>query len=138
MLSRLLEGTTLTEQLLWGAGLFAASSLVSLAAVTAVLVALPVDYFREGPVTAPWPRSPFLRWIWRIAKNILGLALIALGLLLSVPGVPGQGLLTMVIGLILLDFPGKGKIERRLVARPAVLGAINRVRARFGRPPMVL
>ena len=53
MLGRLLEGTTLTERLLWGAGLFAASSLVSLAAVTAVLVALPVDYFREGPVTAP-------------------------------------------------------------------------------------
>jgi len=138
MLGRLLEGTTLTERIWWGAGLFAASSLISLAAVTAVLVALPVDYFRAGPVAAEWPRSPLLRWGWRIGKNILGLALIVLGLLLSLPGVPGQGLLTMVIGLILLDFPGKRGIERRLVARPAVLGAINRVRARFHRPPMEL
>lgn len=138
MLARLLESTTLTERLLWGAGLFAASSLLSLAAVTAVLVALPVDYFREGAAPAEWPRSILLRWVWRIGKNILGLALIVLGLLLSLPGVPGQGLLTMVIGLILLDFPGKRSLERRLVARPAVLSAINRLRARFGRPPMAL
>lgn len=138
MLARLFEGTTLTERVLWGAGLFAASSLVSLAAVTAVLVALPVDYFRDDAAPPEWPRSTLLRWVWKIAKNILGLALIALGLLMSVPGVPGQGLLTMVIGLILLDFPGKRSLERRIVARPAVLGAINRVRARFGRPPMAL
>lgn len=138
MISRLLEGTTVTERILWGAGLFAASSLISLVAVTAVLVALPVDYFREGAAPAKWPRSPALRWLWRIAKNVLGVALIALGVLMSVPGVPGQGLLTMVIGLILLDFPGKRGIERRIIARPRVLGAINRVRARFHRPPMEL
>ena len=138
MLGRLFEGTTLTERILWGAGLFAGSSLISLAAVTAVLVALPVDYFREGAAPAKWPSSPALRWLWRIAKNILGVALIALGALLSIPGVPGQGLLTMVIGLILLDFPGKRGIERRLIARPRVLGTINRVRARFNRPPMEL
>ena len=45
MLDRLLEGTTLTERLLWGAGLFVGSSLLSLAAVIAVLVSLPADYF---------------------------------------------------------------------------------------------
>ena len=138
MLARLFEGTTLTERVLWVGGLFAASSLLSLAAVVAVLLALPVDYFRDGGVPAEGPRSPLLRWAWKIAKNILGLVLIALGLLLSVPGVPGQGLLTIVIGLILLDYPGKRGFERRIVARPAVLGAINRVRARFGRPPMAL
>ena len=138
MLARLFEGTTLTERVLWGVGLVAASSLLSLAAVTAVLVTLPADYFREGAGPVEWPRSPLLRWGWRIAKNILGLALIALGVLLSVPGIPGQGLLTIVIGLILLDYPGKRKLERRIAARPAVLRTINRVRTRFGRPPMTL
>ena len=138
MLARLFENTTLTERVLWGVGLFAASSLLSLAAVTAVLVTLPADYFRQGAAPVERPRSPLLRWVWRIAKNILGLALIALGLLLSVPGIPGQGLLTIVIGLILLDYPGKRKLERRLAARPVVLRAINRVRTRFGRPPMKL
>lgn len=138
MLDRLFKGTTLAERLLWGAGFFVVSSLVSLAVVTAVLVSLPAGYFRDDAPPAAWPRSPLLRWAWRIGKNALGLALLALGLLLSVPGVPGQGLLTMLIGLILLDFPGKRGLERRLVARPTVLGAINRLRARFGRPPIEL
>ena len=62
----------------------------------------------------------------------------ALGALLSLPGIPGQGLLTILIGLILLDFPGKRGLERRLVSRPSVLAAINRLRARFGRPAMEL
>jgi hypothetical protein len=138
MLDRLLEGTTLAERLLWGAGLFALSSLLSLATVTAVLVALPASYFRDAAPAAPWPRAPILRAVWWIGKNLLGLALVALGLLLSLPGIPGQGLLTVLIGLILLDFPGKRNVERRLVTRPAVLRAINRLRARFNRPPMEL
>jgi hypothetical protein len=106
--------------------------------VTAVLVSLPPAYFRYDAPAADWPRSPVLRGLWRVGKNLLGLALVALGALLSVPGIPGQGLLTILIGLILLDFPGKRGLERRLVSRPSVLGAINRLRARFGRPPMEL
>lgn len=138
MLDDLLEGTTLVERLLWGAALFAASSLLSLIAVTAVLVSLPADYFGERAAAAAWPRSPLLRAVWWAGKNLLGLVLVALGVLLSVPGVPGQGLLTILIGFVLLDFPGKRALERRLVTRPTVIGAINRLRARFGRPPMKL
>ena len=136
MLAELIEGTTLTERLLWGAALFVGSSVLSLVAVTAVLVSLPPDYFTRQAPTSAWPSSPLLRAAWRVGKNVLGLVLVALGLLLSVPGVPGQGLLTILIGLILLDFPGKRALERRMIARPSVLGAINRLRARFGRPPM--
>ncbi len=138
MLDDLLEGTTLTERLLWGVALFAGSSLLSLAAVTAVLVLLPVDYFGERAPAAAWPRSPLLRVVWRVGKNLLGVVLVALGVLLSVPGIPGQGLLTIVIGIVLLDVPGKRALERRLVRRPAVIGSINRLRARFGQPPMEL
>ena len=138
MLDELLEGTTLAERLLLGAALLVGSSLLSLAAVTAVLISLPADHFGVRAPAAAWPRSPVLRAVWRIGKNLLGLALVALGLLLSLPGVPGQGVLTILIGIILLDFPGKRAYERRLVVRPAVLGTINRLRARFGRPPMEL
>ena len=82
-------------------------------------------YFRDDAPATPWPRSPVLRGLWKVAKNVLGLALVGLGLLLSLPGVPGQGILTVLIGLILLDFPGKRALERRLVTRPAVMHAIN-------------
>ncbi len=136
MLDRLFQGTTVTERVLWGLGLFTLSSLVSLAAVTAVLLSLPPGYFRDDAPEVAWPASPVLRILWKVGKNLLGLVLVALGVLLSLPGIPGQGILTILIGLILLDFPGKRAVLRGLVARPAVLHTINRLRARFSRPPM--
>ena len=66
------------------------------------------------------------------------IALIALGAVLSLPGVPGQGVLTILIGLILVDFPGKHRLMRRLLTRPGVIETLNRVRAYFGRPPLSL
>jgi hypothetical protein len=44
----------------------------------------------------------------------------------------------MLVGLMLVDFPGKRRFERKLVARPGVLEAMNRVRAWLRRPPLVL
>ncbi len=73
----------------------------------------------------------------KVAKNALGVLLVLLGVVLSLPGVPGQGLLTILIGLILLDLPGKQRFERRLMTRPAVFTAVNTVRARFGREPLL-
>ena len=50
-----------------------------------------------------------------IGKNILGLFLVALGVVLSLPGVPGQGLLTILLGIMLLDFPGPGPSGTEIV-----------------------
>jgi hypothetical protein len=55
-----------------------------------------------------------------------------------VPGVPGQGVLTILLGIMLLDFPGKRALETRIVGRPRVNGAVNALRARFGKPPLIL
>jgi len=51
---------------------------------------------------------------------------------------PGQGLLTILIGLLLLDFPGKRALELRLLRRPALRGFLDRMRQRRGVPPFVL
>jgi hypothetical protein len=59
-------------------------------------------------------------------------------LALSLPGVPGQGILTILLGLIMLDIPGKRPLEARIIKRPTVLSAINRLRARFKKPPLVI
>jgi len=73
-----------------------------------------------------------------LAKNVAGLVLVMIGLVMALPGVPGQGVLTMIIGVTLLDFPGKRRLERRLMGRPWVLRNINRLRARFKHPPLEL
>jgi hypothetical protein len=57
---------------------------------------------------------------------------------LSIPGVPGQGILTILLGIMLLDFPGKRKLEHKIVSRPKVLSTINKLRHRFGKPALVL
>jgi hypothetical protein len=83
-------------------------------------------------------QHPIVRWAGVILKNVLGTLLVLLGLFLSLPGIPGQGLLTILIGVMLLSFPGKRRLERRLVSRPSVLAAINALRAYFGKPAMRL
>ena len=79
-----------------------------------------------------------IRWTGVVLKNLLGLFLVLLGGVLSVPGVPGQGILTALIGLVLLDFPGKRRLEQKILSRPHLCSTVNRLRARFGREPLVL
>jgi hypothetical protein len=107
--------------------------------VGALLVRLPATYFLDRHERGLWiDQHPIVRWLGIILKNALGWALIALGAVLSLPGVPGQGLLTILLGVMLIDFPGKRTLERRLIGRPGVLDRVNRLRARFGRRPLVL
>jgi hypothetical protein len=130
---------TITAQgLLQAAGIWVLSLVLSLVLAGWIVVSLPPTYFKaeRGPLLPGWPAP--LRWLAVIVKNLVGLALIALGLVLSIPAVPGQGVLTMLIGLMLMDFPGKHRLERRLLARPGVVGGVNRLRAYFGRPPLVM
>jgi hypothetical protein len=49
---------------------------------------------------------------------------------------PGQGLLTILMGLALTNFPGKYTLERRLVRLPSVAGGLNRIRALAGKPEL--
>jgi hypothetical protein len=122
----------------WGLLAIAVGIALSTAVLVIVFVALPADYLHSPRATSPWEkRHALLRWIVRLAKNLAAIILIGLGVLLSIPGIPGQGLLTILVGIILLDFPGKVRIEKQLVTRPAVLRSINRLRARFGRPPLM-
>ena len=66
-------------------------------------------------------------------KNLLGALLVVLGLVMLVT--PGQGLLTLLAGLLLMNFPGKYRLECWVVLRPGVLRALNWLRGRGGQPP---
>lgn len=136
--------TELTLAITWrgfliGALIFVGSFLVNLAIVSFILVKLPADHFSKSHKTKFWAdRHATLRMTAAIVKNIAGVLLVALGVVLSLPGVPGQGLLTILLGIMLLDFPGKGRLEQKLLSRPSVVNTINRLRARFGKPPLEL
>jgi hypothetical protein len=119
---------------LWlGIGISAALAVGSIALVIVVVINWPADHFKAHVPGVPVePAHP----VARVAKNAGGVVLILLGLVMALPGIPGQGILTMIVGLTMLDFPGKRGLERRLIGRPHILHALNRLRARFGRAPL--
>ena len=113
--------------------------VASIAVTVIVLVKLPDTYFKASHGREFWvERHPVLRWSGLVVKNLLGALLVLFGIVMSLPGVPGQGVLTILLGVMLLDFPGKRGLELRLVSRPKVLRTINRIRQRFDRPPLLL
>lgn len=127
------------SSILIGAALFVASFFINLAIVSIILVKLPADHFSQSHRKKfAEDRHPVLRVVGLIGKNILGVLLVALGIVLSIPGVPGQGLLTILLGIMLLDFPGKHRLEQKLLSRPSIVNAINGLRGRFGKPPLEL
>jgi len=127
------------QSVLMGLLIFMATFAVSLAIVSFIMVKIPADYFRKDTPRELWSdKPPLVRFLGIFAKNLLGLLLVALGIVLSIPGVPGQGILTILMGIMLLDFPGKRDLEHRLVSQPRVLKAINKLRHRFGKDSLVL
>lgn len=137
-LSEFWETLTLGRVLL-GVGLFLGSFLLSFLAIGIVMVKVPPHYFSSSHDRDFLPNSPFfVRWGAVIAKNVAGVILILIGIVLSLPGVPGQGILTILLGIIFLDIPGKRPLEARIIKRPAVLAAINNLRAKYNKPPLEL
>jgi Putative transmembrane protein (PGPGW) len=106
--------------------------------VASVLVAtwavrrLPVDYLLCAP-DRPC-RSTLERLGW-LLRNAVGLVLLLLGLLMLV--LPGQGLLTIVAALAVMDFRSKRRLEHWLLLQPKVFALVNHLRLRSGHGPLL-
>lgn len=110
--------------------------VISGVALPWLLTRLPSDYFLETDRTGhpSWPRHRALYWTWRLLKNLLGVVLLVAGFVMLFT--PGQGVLTILAGLWLMDLPGKRRWELHLIGRPKVLASINWIRHKAGRPPL--
>jgi hypothetical protein len=112
-----------------------ASCVISLIA----LVGLPHDYFRTSRIASSrYAENGVLGKLRIVLKNLIGLALVVVGIVLSLPLVPGPGLLVVAAGIALLDLPARRRLLYKLLSRPGMLRAINRSRAAFSRAPFVL
>ncbi|MBI5511346.1 MAG: hypothetical protein HY903_21505 [Deltaproteobacteria bacterium] len=115
------------------AGAFVAGAAASIAIIAIVLARLPASYFRARPVVPDGSRTRRIAVV--VLENLLGYAVIAIGMALSIPGVPGQGVLTMLVGLMLISFPGKRRLERFMIRRQNVARAANWIRRQAGKAP---
>jgi len=119
-----------------------ASSLVmflgTLIVLIVVIVILPPEHFvrdhdRKNPAVIPIENQAVF-FSYQILKNLIGILFILAGLVMLV--LPGQGLMTLVIGLSLTSFPGKRRLIQVIIERKAVLTSANWLRRKFGRPPL--
>jgi hypothetical protein len=129
----------LTPAFLTGLTLFSAITFIgTLVLVPWMITQIPDDYFRgeHRGRSLLAVQHPLLRLCWLLLKNSIGYLFILLGLVLLF--LPGQGLLTMLVGIVLVDFPMKFRLERWFVERRHVLKTLNWLRIRAGKNPLVL
>lgn len=106
------------------AGLSLAMMLVASVAGAIAVVRLPADFFK---------REPRKTGALRITLNIAGWLLILAGIAMLV--LPGPGAIVLLVGVVLAEFPGKRRFLNWLLTRGSILRGMNRLRARFNRPP---
>lgn len=124
-----------STQVYWLAGASVVMLVLGAVLAPVIVARIPADYFvREvRDETGSWHT---LRIVTRVAKNLLAVLLLAAGILMLV--LPGQGILTILAALMLLEFPGKRRLELAIIRQPVVLNAVQWLRQRSGREPLTL
>tara|TARA_B100001093_G_scaffold397342_1_gene384585 strand:- start:464 stop:886 length:423 start_codon:yes stop_codon:yes gene_type:complete len=118
--------------LIWLSFFSAIFFIISLIALPWLVGLIPEDYFFNTPINRQNDNEDnfFYKLVMKIGKNALGLVLLAGGVLMLF--LPGQGLLTLFMGMVLIDYPKKKLIERRLIKIGFILKGLNWVRIRGG------
>jgi len=122
--------------LLWLGTISVFTFVISLLSLPWLVARIPADYFNhEYRIPTHWKQEhPLVRTFFLVIKNLLGYVLLVGGFIMLF--IPGQGILTMAIGLMLMDYPGKYQLERRIVAIPAVFKGLNWLRKKAHVQPL--
>jgi len=103
-----------------------------------MVIRMPEDYFilDKQHLKEYRRQHPLVRFFSLVLKNILGVIFIVVGAVMLF--FPGQGILTMLIGLTFVDFPRKRSLELSLVRKKSVHNAINWMRSKAHKPPIMI
>ena len=124
-------------KIFWGVIISVVSVIISYAGIVVGMVKIPADYFSSSYIKNDHSNRHFsIRWGALIIKNIIGLILVIAGIIMIFT--PGPGVPTILLGLIMMDIPGKRPLEAKLIQRPMVLSAVNDLRARYKKPPLIM
>lgn len=112
--------------------------ILTLVALVLIIITLPEDYFirahRES--SRLWQPHPLPWRILTLLKTVLGIFFILIGIALLI--LPGQGALTILLGLTMTNFPGKYRLERFIVSQQAISKTLNQIRKRAHKAPLRL
>ncbi len=136
-MAMIIEWIRNNSTVLWG---LSTASLVmfagTLAALPFIVARIPEDYFvrKDKASSHHRIRHPVLRHIYLVVKNLLGIIFIVTGIIMLF--LPGQGLLTIMIGVLLTNFPGKHKLVLKIIGQQKILQTINWMRAKSNKRPL--
>ena len=120
--------------ILWFGSISLFVFLFSLLSIKWFVSLIPEDYFINKKDSKIKTSNIFIWYIVLIFKNLIGYSLILGGIMMLV--LPGQGLFTIIIGLMMSNYPGKYSIEKKFIAIPAILKSINWLRRKSNKPPI--
>jgi len=104
----------------------------TLLALPVLLIRIPDDYFLSS--YRQRRRLGITGFLFHLTKNLLGIVFTVMGFIMLF--IPGQGLLTIVAGIWLMDLPGKRRIEIKLIRNRAVYRSIDYFRRKAGKSPL--
>lgn len=123
-----------TDTILLLAGISLGAFVISLILLPLIIIRLPEDYFVRAQSTG-LKLSP-MRLALKFLKNVFGICLLLVGIVMLF--IPGQGILTMLFGISLMDFPGKRRLQIKIVSKPRVYRSLNWLREKADHPRFVL
>ena len=124
-------------KIVWALLFIVIGMIASYGLIVIGMIKIPADYFSSTYVTQINSDKHFsVRWAAFIIKNTIGFLLIVAGAVMIFT--PGPGVPTILLGLIMMDIPGKRPLEARLIQRPMVLSAVNDLRAKYNKPPLIM
>lgn len=103
--------------------------IVSILTMPWLLGKIPVDYFTNDNHCKN--ESHFFI---TIIKNLFGFVLLLAGVIMLIT--PGQGTISILLGLFLMEFPGKRQLELKLIRNDVAFQAINWLREKANKPPL--
>jgi hypothetical protein len=112
--------------------------VATLSALPFIVARIPEDYFMREEESSPegYSNHPLLRHVFMIARNIVGIIFILAGI--GMLFLPGQGIVTILIGILLTTFPGKRRLLLKIVKQHQVLDTLNWMRRKAHKPPLRL
>ena len=122
--------------IIWLGSLSVFIFLFSLIGIKWLIALIPNDYFLIKKESKIKSSNPYLWLLIVIFKNLIGYSLIIGGIMMLI--LPGQGLFTIIIGLMLSNYPGKYALEKRFISTPAILKSINWLRSKSDKPPLLI
>jgi len=114
----------------WMAAISLATFLISILIIPVLISRLPARYFCLDYRQRRAADKNLKTVLISVLKNLLGALLVIAGIIMFF--IPGQGILTLIIGLGFMTFPGKYALERKLVSQKTVLKSINWIRNKAG------